>query len=289
MAVVTPMTPEREVDLPRLRAHATWLVEEGVDVLMPCGTTGEGATLSPDEQAQVVEACVEAAEGRVPVFAGAGSSRTETARSLARGARKAGAQGVLCVTPPYNRPTQEGLYRHFVEVAEGAGGIPMVLYNVPGRTGVNLLPDTVFRLAELEPVVAVKEASGNLDQVMTLTRDRPRGFQVLAGDDALALPILALGGDGLVSVVGNEAPAQAARLVREALEGNFGEARRVHEKLLPLMRANFIESNPVPVKTALGIMGRMDPHFRLPLVPLRPESERTLRSALVTAGLMEGD
>ncbi len=289
VAVVTPMTPEGEVDFPGLRKHARWLVENGVDVLMPCGTTGEGVTLDPAEQVRVVEECVEAANGRVPVFAGAGSNWTKTAQELARGAAAAGADGLLCATPAYNKPSQEGLYRHFTEVVEAGGGLPVVLYNVPGRTAVNLLPETVFRLARMEPVIGVKEACGDIDQIQTVLRDRPEGFLVLAGDDSFALPVMALGGDGVVSVVGNEAPRLMADLVGHALAGDFTAARKIHERLLPLMRANFIESNPVPAKTALEMMGRMGAQTRLPLVPLKPESREILRRAMVDAGLMEGD
>ncbi len=290
VAVVTPMTPGGAVNFPALQDHVQWLLDGEVDVLMPCGTTGEGVTLDPQEHARVVATCVETAGGRTRVFAGAGASRTETAKALARSAREAGADGLLTATPAYNKPSQEGLRRHFTEVAEAGGGLPLVLYNVPGRTAVNLLPDTAFRLAEeLEPVVAIKEASGDMQQVMTIMRDRPDGFQVLAGDDFLTVPFLALGGDGVVSVAANEAPADMRRMVWAALEGRFDEARELHERLLPVMRANFIETNPVPVKTALQMMGRMEAHVRLPLAPLVPESERRLREALVSAGLIPGE
>jgi 4-hydroxy-tetrahydrodipicolinate synthase len=222
------------------------------------------------------------------VFAGAGTNSTRASVSLARAAREEGASGLLLVTPYYNRPSQEGLRRHFEIVAEAGAGLPVVLYNVPGRTGVNLRPETVFRLAELEPVVAVKEASGDIDQVMTLVRGRPKGFLVLAGDDGMALPILALGGEGLVSVAANQVPARMKALLAAALAGDFERARAEHYALLPLFRANFLESNPVPVKTALGMMGHMNPQVRAPLAPLGEDSRARLREALEGLGLLEG-
>ncbi len=286
-ALVTPMHPDGSLDLASLRQHAGRLVEEGVDVLMPCGTTGESATLDEDEQRRVIATCIEAAAGRVPVFAGAGSNSTARSRSLARAAREEGASGLLLVTPYYNRPSQEGLYRHFAEVTEAGGGLPVVLYNVPNRTGVNLLPETVFRLAELPGVIGVKEASGDLDQIMSLILGRPEGFLVLAGDDAIALAVMALGGDGVVSVVANQVPARMKAFVTAALAGRIVEARKAHYALLPLMRANFVETNPVPVKTALHLMGRMEPHVRGPLAPLAPASLDRLRATLIRTGLLQ--
>lgn len=286
-ALVTPMTVEGGLDLPALRRHVGHLVQEGVDVLMPCGTTGESATLDPEEQRRVIATCVEAAGGAVPVFAGAGSNSTERSLALARAARAEGADGLLLVTPYYNRPSQEGLHRHFSAVAEAGGGLPVVLYNVPNRTGVNLRPETALRLAELEPIVAVKEASGDLDQVMTLLRERPDGFLVLAGDDAIALPILALGGDGVVSVAANEVPGRMAALVAAARAGDFERARSLHFELLPLMRANFLESNPVPVKTALHRMGRMGATVRGPLAPLGDEARLRLERVLTDLKLVK--
>ncbi|MSR22230.1 MAG: 4-hydroxy-tetrahydrodipicolinate synthase [Gemmatimonadetes bacterium] len=288
VAVVTPMHADGSLDLAALRHHVLWLIDGGVDTLMPSGSTGESATLDDEEQRQVIATCVEAAEGRVPVFAGAGSSSTKRSTSLARAARQEGASGLLVVTPYYNKPSQDGLRRHFTEVTEAGEGLPVVLYNVPSRTGVNLLPETVFRLAELEPVVGVKEASGDLDQVMTLIRGRPDGFLVLSGDDGLGLAIMALGGDGVVSVAANEIPDRMKELVTAALSNDIGRARALHYELLPLLTANFIESNPVPVKTALHLMGHMGPHVRGPLVPLSPGSLATLRKVLLEAGLLPG-
>lgn len=286
VAVVTPMAEDGSIDFAALDRHAGWLIEQGADVLMPCGTTGESATLDADEQRRVIATCVQAADGRVPVFAGAGTNSTERSKRLAVAAVEEGASGLLLVTPYYNRPSQEGLFRHYEEVALAGQGVPVVLYNVPGRTGVNLEPETLFRLAELDAVVGVKEASGDLDQVMTLVRDRAEGLLVLSGDDETALAIMALGGDGLVSVAANEAPAQMKALVSAALAGDIGEARRVHYELLSLMRVNFIETNPVPVKTALHLMGRMGPGVRSPLAPLSQASLEALRRVLRETGLL---
>jgi 4-hydroxy-tetrahydrodipicolinate synthase len=281
------MNEDGSLDVPGLVRHVEWLIDGGVDVLMPCGTTGESATLTADEQRRVIGTCVQTAEGRVPVFAGAGTNSTDRSKRLASDAVAEGADGLLLVTPYYNRPSQEGLFRHYAEVAVAGGGVPVVLYNVPSRTGVNLDPETVFRLAELEPVVGVKEASGDLNQVMTLVRERPDGFLVLSGDDAIAFTIMALGGDGVVSVAANEVPVRMKKLVSAALSGDMARARRAHYDLLPLMLANFLESNPVPVKTALHLMGRMSPRVRGPLAPLAGSSLERLREVLEASGLLE--
>jgi 4-hydroxy-tetrahydrodipicolinate synthase len=283
------MKEDGALDLPALERHVERMIAGGVDVLMPCGTTGESATLEPDEQRRVVATCVATARGRVPVFAGAGTNSTAASRALARAAREEGASGLLLVTPYYNKPSQEGLRRHYEQVVDAGAGLPVVLYNVPGRTGVNLRPETVFRLAELEPVVAVKEASGDLDQIMTLVRDRPEGFLVLAGDDAIALPVMALGGEGVVSVSANEVPDRMKALVAAALSGDFERARAVHFELLALFRANFLESNPAPLKAALHRMGRMGPTLRGPLAPVGDETRRRLDEALGALGLLRGD
>lgn len=285
-AVLTPMTADGALDEGALTRHVRRLVEGGVDVLMPCGTTGESVTLSPDEHQQVVAIVVEAAGGQVPVVAGAGGSSTAGACELARRSRAAGADGLLCVTPAYNKPTQAGLRGHFLQVAEEGGGLPIILYNVPGRTAVHLSADTVLELAQDPRFVGVKEASGELALINTLLGALPRDFLVLAGDDELALPVLALGGHGVVSVVANEAPGLMSALVRTAQSGDFGEARRIHRRLLPLMRANFIESNPAPVKEACHILGWMEPHVRRPLARLETASAATLRAALETADLL---
>lgn len=287
VAVATPMNAGGSLDLNGLVRHVEWLIEQGVDQLIPCGTTGESATLDLDEQRRVIAACVEVAKGRVPVYAGAGTNSTTRSRRLARAARDEGADGLLLVTPYYNRPSQAGLEQHFREVIDAGVDLPVILYNVPGRTGVNLEPETVLRLADLEPVVAVKEASGDLEQVMTLIRGRPEGFCVLSGDDSMALPIIAMGGDGVISVAANEVPDRMRALVYAALEQRMDEARDRHYELLPLMRANFVESNPVPVKTALHLMGRMGAHVRGPLSALSSASLEHLRKTLIDIGLIE--
>lgn len=284
VAMVTPMRPDGGVDRGALRAHAERLITSGVDVLVPCGTTGESATLHFREQAEVIAEVVSVAEGRVPVMAGAGTNHTEDAVRLARSARDAGADALLSVSPYYNRPTQEGLFRHFREVA-GATDLPLFLYNVPGRTGSNIRPETVLRLAREVPHLAgVKEASGDLAQVATILRDRPSGFLVLAGDDEMAIPVMALGGDGVVSVAGNEVPEAMKALVTAGLHGDFGTARAQHFRLLSLMRANFMESNPIPVKTAMEMLGRFPAHMRLPLTPLEDGHRALLEAALAEAG-----
>ncbi|TVP76490.1 MAG: 4-hydroxy-tetrahydrodipicolinate synthase [Gemmatimonadales bacterium] len=289
VAMVTPFDPQGAIDEQALRAHVDRLVEGGVSVLMPCGTTGEGVTLSPEEHGRVVGIVVDAAGGRVPVVAGAGSSSTRAAADLARRSVSAGADGLLCVTPAYNRPSRTGLRDHFLHLADAAGGRPIVLYNVPGRTAVELDADTILELAGDPRFVGVKEASGGLDLVNTVLASRPEGFLVLAGDDELALPVLALGGDGVVSVAANEAPAPMAALVDAGLHGRLDEARTLHRRLLPIMRANFVESNPGPVKEACHILGWMEPVLRPPLARLEPASAARLRAAMEASGLLSGD
>lgn len=285
-ALITPLHADGSIDFDAYREHVEFQIEGGVDFLVPCGTTGESATLSTDEQADVIRACVEAADGRVPVVAGAGTNVTEGAGRMACDARDAGADAILSITPYYNKPTQEGLYRHFRSVAE-ACGIPVVVYNVPGRTGSNIEAATVLRLArDVENVVAVKEASGDLQQVMTILRERPDGFLVLSGEDHLTFPLVCLGGDGVISVVANEVPDLFSEMVHAALEGRTEQARAMHYRMLPLMRANFVETNPIPVKRALEMMGRLDAHYRLPLVPLTEASEEELREALRMVGAL---
>lgn len=289
VALVTPMDRHGEVDEGAFVGHVRRMIEGGVDVLMPCGTTGEGATLSSDEHARVVALCVEAANGEAPVVAGVGSNDTARARGMARAVRGAGADGILCVTPYYNRPSQEGLFRHFASVAEAGGGLPVILYNVPGRTGVHLHPETALRLAELDPIAGIKEASPGLESVDTLLRERPEGFLVLAGDDVNTLPVLALGGDGVVSVAANEVPGRMAALVAAARDGRLEDARAGHRALLPLLRANFLETNPVPVKAACRLLGFMEAHVRLPLAPADPATVHALRRILVDLGLRVED
>lgn len=285
VAMVTPLTNSGDLDLPTLRSHVEFLITGGVHTLVPCGTTGESATLSSDEQRTVIAEVVDAAQGRARVMGGAGSNATAEAAHRARAVREAGADAVLTVSPYYNKPTQAGLDAHYRAVAEAAQ-IPVFIYNVPGRTSSNVEPDTVLRLAEVENIAGVKEASGDLDQAMTLLRGRPEGFLVLSGEDNLTLPLIAAGADGVISVVGNEAPGPMAHMVEAALAGDRDVALELHYALLPLMRANFIQTNPIPVKAALEMMGRMEAHYRLPLLPLEERYRARLRDALEEAGIL---
>lgn len=285
VALVTPFRRDGQVDYERLDALVDFQLEAGTDGIVPCGTTGESATLHPDEQRQIIRRVVERVRGRVPVIAGAGTNSTEEAVALAQEAEAAGADALLSVTPYYNRPTPEGLYRHFRAIAE-AVRLPVILYNVPSRTGCNLDVGTVLRLAEIPNIIGIKEASGNLEQIMELLRVRPQGFLVLSGDDAWTLPILALGGDGVISVIANETPREMRELVAAALTGDFERARALHFRLLPLMRGNFLETNPIPVKAALAMMGLIEENYRLPLVPPRAETRERLRRILVDLHLI---
>lgn len=283
VALVTPFGEDGDVDVEAFRGHVEDQIRAGTDVLVPCGTTGEAPALAPWEQQLLIEEAVAAAAGRVPVMAGAAASSTGEAITLALAARDAGADAILAGTPPYNRAPQEGLYAHFRTMAE-EGGLPIFVYNVPGRTAVNVEPETLLRLAELDGVWGVKEASGDLSQVMTILRDRPEGFLVLSGDDELAYPLLALGADGVVSVVANEVPELVARMVHDALEGRPREALRLHFRLLELMRANFVETNPIPVKAALASQCRMSDRVRLPLVGISEGGRRRVEDALAGLG-----
>ena len=288
VALVTPFHNDGSIDAEALRKHVEFQIENGVGIMVPGGTTGEGVTLSADEQLFLVRTTVEATQGRAPVLAGAGGSDTADVVRKARAVREAGADGILSVSPAYNKPTQRGLIEHYRAVA-GAVDCPVIIYNVPGRTASNVLPETVLALAEIENIAGVKEASGDLKQIMTLIRERPEGFTILSGDDWLTFPLLAAGGDGVISVVANVAPALMSQMVEKALCGEYEEARQLHYRLLPLMRAVFIETNPIPVKAALEIMGRGKAHYRLPLVRPTSEVEDFLRSTLTDAGLFEAD
>ena len=263
-ALVTPFDARGGVDRTALRALTEWQVDCGIHGLVPCGTTGEGATLTDDEHAVVIATVAEAVAGRVPVVAGCGTNDTRRTVEGARRAADAGADALLVVTPYYNKPYRSGMLADYRAVAE-AVDLPVVVYNVPGRTAQNLGAELTLRIAEIPGVVAVKEASADLDQIAAILSARPEGFRVLSGDDSLALPTVALGGDGLISVVSNEAPREMASLIAAALEGDFRTARELHYRLLPLMRANFVETNPVPVKTAMGILGRCSEELRPPL------------------------
>lgn len=278
-ALVTPFKPDGSIDEPALRRLVDFQIAEGIDMLLPCGTTGEGATLDAQETDRVVEIVIEQSKRRVPVIVGAGSNSTAKAVQGAKHAKELGADGVLSVGPYYNKPSQEGFYEHFKAVAE-AENIPVIVYNVPGRTGSNIEAKTMLRLTEIPNIVAVKEASGNLGQIMDIIRGRPANFRILSGDDAIALAVVALGGDGVVSVVSNQMPGMMRAIVDAALEGDFAKARGLHYKLLPLMNANFIESNPIPVKAGLAMMGWIGEHYRLPLVPMAPANREKLAKVI---------
>jgi 4-hydroxy-tetrahydrodipicolinate synthase len=288
-ALVTPFTTNGAIDEERLRNLVELQIAGNVRVLVPCGTTGESATMTEEEDRRVIQLTVEAARGRARVIAGTGSNSTVAAIEYSRRARELGADAVLVVAPFYNKPTQEGLYTHFRFVAEAVSDIPVVLYNVPGRTSVNISVQTTLRLArEVENIVAVKEASANLSQIMEILGERPEGFSVLSGDDAWTLPLIALGADGVVSVAANEAPDLMSQMVELALGGNWAEARSLHYRLLPLMEINFIETSPGPVKAALAMMGLIEETLRLPLVPIQQESRAKLREVLSALGLLKG-
>lgn len=285
-ALVTPLDERGAVDVAALERLVAWQVDSGIDGLVPCGTTGEGATLRPEEHTLVLETVVRAAAGRVPVVAGCGTNDTRTTLAAAERAAKAGADALLVVTPYYNKPNRSGMIAHFATLAD-AVSLPLVPYNVPGRTGQNLGAELILRLAEIPGVVGVKEASANLEQLAAIVEGRPRGFAVLSGDDALAVPAVSLGADGVISVVSNEAPSETAAMMRAALASDFETARRLHYRLLPIMRANFLESNPVPVKTALALMGRCGDTLRAPLGPPDGATRRAVAEALRTARLLD--
>ncbi|HEV2387031.1 MAG TPA: 4-hydroxy-tetrahydrodipicolinate synthase [Candidatus Acidoferrales bacterium] len=286
-ALVTPFRRDGSVDREALERLVDFQLQAGVDFLVPCGTTGETPTLEPGEYAAVIRTVVERTAGRAPVVAGAGGNNTQHVIEQARRARELGADAILSVAPYYNRPTQEGLYQHFRAIAEAAE-LPVVLYNVPSRTGSNLEPGTVARLAEVPRIAGIKEASGNLEQQMELLRVAPRGFRVLSGDDSWTFALMSLGAVGVISVVSNEAPARVARLAHLLLEGRNDEARKLHFELLPLFRANFYETNPIPVKAAMAMMGLIEEVYRLPMVPMRPENRARLEQVLLAQGLLAG-
>ena len=283
-ALVTPFTERGDVDYPALRALVDWQIAEGIDFLVPCGSTGEAQTLDDTERERVVSLVVETAAGRVPVMAGASSNDTSRAVAEARRMSRAGADYILTATPYYNKPTQGGLYRHFSAIAD-ASPKPICLYNVPGRTAVNLQPAVTLQLAEHRNVMGIKEASGDLAQIMWILRSRPEDFSVLSGDDWLTLAVVAGGGDGLVSVASNEMPGQMRAMVALLLSGDLEKAREWHYRLLPLMEANFLESNPAPVKAALSLTGRIRNELRLPLVPVTDTTRTTIAGVLKDLGM----
>jgi len=283
-ALVTPFRKDGSLDEQALRHLVKRQIEAGIDFLVPCGTTGESPTLTREEHLRVVEITVELAKGNVPVLAGAGGYNTAEVIALARELAALGVDGVLSVTPYYNKPTQEGLYQHYCAIAE-AVPLPIILYSVQGRTGVNVEPATVKRLAAIENIVGIKEASGNVSQMAVILNAVPHDFIVLSGDDAITLPLIALGGRGVISVVSNEIPAEMSQLTRLSLQGDFDGARRIHRRYHPLMEINFVESNPIPVKAALAEMGLLEPVWRLPLVPPKAENQARIRAVLESLGL----
>jgi len=285
--LVTPFRADLSLDEAAMRRLVRRQVDAGINFLVPCGTTGENPTLNREETLRVVEITVEEARGRVPVLAGCGGYNTAEIVSLAKELQSLHVDGILSVAPYYNKPTQEGLYRHYKAIA-AAIAIPLVLYNVPRRTGVNIEPATIQRLAEIENVVGVKEASGDASQIAVVLDQAAERFSVLSGDDALALPTIALGGSGLISVASNEIPAEMTQLVQLCLQGDFAAARLVQRKYLPLMEVNFVESNPIPVKAAMAAMGLLEPVWRLPLCAPQPKNEEKIHGVLESLALLEG-
>jgi len=281
-ALVTPFNGDGSVDEAALRALVDWQIDEGIHFLVPCGSTGEAATMSLDEHERVVRVTVEQAKGRVPIVAGAGSNDTKKAIELSHRMRDAGATHLLHTSPMYNKPPQRGIVAHYRAIAE-AVSLPIVIYNVPGRTGSNIEAKTTLEMAAIPGIAAVKEASGSLSQIADIIHGRPASLSVLSGDDELTLPVMALGGDGIVSVVSNATPRLMARLCDTMRAGDFAAARKLHFQLLGWMRAAFIESNPLPVKAALAMMGRIQNQLRLPLVPMADAHSAAVRSALQAA------
>ena len=285
-ALVTPFKSDTSVDEEALRSLVAWQVESGIDFLVPCGTTGETPTLSHDEWLRVIDVTVEVASGRVPIVAGATSNSTRDAVEKAKEASsRPGVDAILTASPYYNKPTQEGQYRHFKSIAESIDK-PIILYNVPGRTAANIEPSTLARLAEVPNIVGVKEASGNISQVADVIHAVPQHFLVLSGDDALTLPVISLGGIGVISVASNEIPHEMAEMTRAALNNDWDTARRLHHKYLPLMQANFIESNPLPVKAVLSMMGKLEEVYRLPLLPMRRDTRSRLQKIATESGVV---
>jgi 4-hydroxy-tetrahydrodipicolinate synthase len=286
VALVTPFNGSGGVDEPAFRRLVKRQVDGGIDVLVPCGTTGESATLTTEEQKRVIAITLEEAGGKIPVLAGAGSNDTRVAVEKAKAAAALGADGILSVAPYYNKPTPEGFYRHFAAIAD-ASPVPVVYYNVPGRTGSNMDAKTQLRLAGHSNVAGVKEASGNFAQIMDVLRDRPAGFQVLSGDDVYTLPLMALGAEGVISVVANQLPGPMHDLAAACARGDFAEGRRIHNRLLRLIHLNFVESSPVPVKASLALLGLCEEIYRLPLCPPTDATREALRGALRELELLE--
>jgi 4-hydroxy-tetrahydrodipicolinate synthase len=284
-ALVTPFSRNTTVDVEALRRLVQFQLREGIDFLVACGTTGEAPTLEHGEYLDVIRVVVEEAAGKVPVIAGAGANSTAKVIGLAQEVEKINVQGLLSVAPYYNRPTQEGLYQHFKALAESTR-LPVILYNVPSRTSSNIEPATVARLSQISNIIAIKEASGSIVQQMEVLNSVKPGFVVLSGDDTFTFPLMALGGKGVICTTSNQIPAQMTRLTHLMLEGNYDEARKLHFQLLPLMQANFLETNPTPVKAGLAMMGLIQEVYRLPLVPMKPENRAKLEKVMAAQGLL---
>jgi 4-hydroxy-tetrahydrodipicolinate synthase len=284
-ALITPFLPNGNVDEKTLVSLVNWQIQEGIHFLVPCGTTGESPTLKHEEHLAVVDITTRTAAGRVPIIAGAGGNDTSKIIDLIAELKKLGVDGILSVSPYYNKPTQEGIYQHFRALAESTD-LPIIVYNVPGRTGSNILPDTILRLAEMPNIAGVKEASGDISQIGEICTRAPGRFRVLSGDDSLTLPVIALGGHGIISVASNETPGMMAQFTAACLEGRWEEARNWNRKLYPLMKVNFIESSPIPVKAALSMMGRIQEVYRLPLVKISEGSRGKVATVLSNLGLI---
>ncbi len=285
-ALVTPFSRDGMIDVEALRRLVQFQLREGIDFLVPCGTTGETPTLEKEEYLGVIRVVMEEAGGKVPIVAGVGSNNTRHVCELAKEVSALGVDALLSVAPYYNKPTQEGLYQHFKAIAE-ATELPVIVYNVPGRTSSNIEPATTARLSKLSNITGIKEASGNIVQQMEVIRAVGSDFAILSGDDAFTFPLMALGGKGVISVASNEVPGSMSRLVRLLREGEYDEARKLNEQLLPLMQVNFIETSPIPVKAALAMMGMIEEIYRLPLVPMKPENRAKLEKVLLAQGLVQ--
>jgi 4-hydroxy-tetrahydrodipicolinate synthase len=286
-ALVTPFHQDGSIDDAALRNLLAWQLESGIDFLVPCGTTGETPTLTHEEWLRVIDTTIEVAAGRVPIVAGATSNSTHVAVEKAKElAARSGVNAILTASPYYNKPTQEGQYRHFKAIAEAVGEKPVILYNVPGRTAANIEPGTLARLAEIPNIVGVKEASGNMTQIAEVINAVPETFLVFSGDDAVTLPVIALGGAGVISVASNEIPHEMGTLTRAALDNDWNTARTIHRKYLALMQANFIESSPLPVKAVLSMMGKIEENYRLPLLPMRRDTRSKLQKIATEAGII---
>ena len=286
-ALVTPFRSDGSIDEMALRQLVRWQVESGIDFLVPCGTTGETPTLTHEEWLRVIDLTIETAQGRVPIMAGATSNNTRDAVAKAKEAsERPGVNFILSATPYYNKPTQDGIYQHFRAIAD-ASEKPILLYNIAGRTGTNIETPTLRRLAEIPNIIGVKEASSNISQIAEVCATMPEDFLVFSGDDAITLAVIGLGGAGIISVVSNEIPAEMTRMTQAALSNKWDVARSIFRKYLPLMQANFLESNPIPAKAVLSMMGRIEEVYRLPLVPMRPENRMKLEKVVSEVGLLQ--